>query len=96
MEMEWNSSSRCSSNSSSGLISGKSDAFDLHTKQITRFNGFPQLKNKALCGLPLALPLRLSPSLANAFPFEPEPKSNLFGHSDGHKIFVAWARLGIY
>lgn len=94
MEMEWNSSSRCSFNSSSRLISGKSDAFDLHTKQITRFNGFPQLESKALCGLPLALPLFLS--LANAFPFEPEPKSNLFGHSDGHKIFVAWARLGIY
>lgn len=33
---------------------------------------------------------------SHAFPFEAEPKSNLFGHSDAHKIFVAWARLGIF
>lgn len=31
------------------LKSGKSDAFDLHTKQITQFNGYPQLKRRVYC-----------------------------------------------
>lgn len=80
-----------------GLYQAKATHLTCTQSKSHDLMGSPSSKIKHCVGYPLhCLSLSFSLSLANAFPFEPEPKSNLFGHSDGHKIFVAWARLGIY